>query len=69
MFFTQLFNYWGVGDPVRNNGLVVGMVVDKRRLEMVTGTGLQKYWPDEEVKELQEEVKGTVPVQCNTVHM
>jgi hypothetical protein len=49
-FFTELFNFWGVGDPNANNGLVIGLVKTKRRLEMVTGTGLESFFTDREVR-------------------
>jgi uncharacterized protein len=39
-FATRLFNYWGVGDPVLNNGALVLVVPGQRRVEVEIGTGL-----------------------------
>ena len=39
-FATRLFNYWGVGDPVLNNGVLVLVVPGQRRVEVEIGTGL-----------------------------
>ena len=35
---TDLFNEWGLGDPDVGNGLLVMLVKNKRRLEVVTGS-------------------------------
>ena len=40
-FATSLFNYWGVGDPLMNNGVVVLLVPDQRRVEVEIGYGLE----------------------------
>lgn len=45
-FATQLFEGWGVGDQSADNGLVVLLVVDQRRLSMVTGYGIEPVLPD-----------------------
>jgi len=37
-FFTELFNYWGLGDPTVNNGVLVAMIMTHRRIEMVRHT-------------------------------
>lgn len=37
-FATDLFNEWGLGDPEVGNGLLVMLVKNKRRLEVVTGS-------------------------------
>lgn len=42
-FATRLFDYWGVGDPLRNNGVVVLVVPEQRRVEVEIGKGLNKY--------------------------
>ena len=39
-FATRLFNYWGVGDPVLNNGVLVLIVPGQRRVEVEIGDGL-----------------------------
>lgn len=45
-FATQLFNTWGIGDATANNGLLVLMVMDQRRIEMETGYGLETVLTD-----------------------
>jgi uncharacterized protein len=45
-FATGLFAHWGIGDADANNGLLVLMVIDQRRLEMETGYGLEGLLPD-----------------------
>eukprot|EP01052_Picozoa_sp_SAG31_P028522 SAG31_NODE_2760_length_5133_cov_12.708582_4_plen_346_part_00 len=53
-FFTDLFNLWGLGDPRLNNGLLVGMVVQKRRVEIITGSGMDRAVPGGWLKRIQE---------------
>lgn len=45
-FATGLFNHWKLGDREANNGLLVLLVMDARRLEMETGYGLETVLPD-----------------------
>ncbi|MBM3266859.1 MAG: TPM domain-containing protein, partial [Candidatus Sericytochromatia bacterium] len=45
-FATALFNRWGVGKRRADNGLLVLLVRDRRRLEMETGYGLEPILPD-----------------------
>lgn len=45
-FATELFNFWGVGKARADNGLLILLVRDKRRLEMETGYGLEETLPD-----------------------
>ena len=40
-FTTELFAHWGVGKADKDNGLLVVLVMDQRRLEMETGYGLE----------------------------
>ena len=54
-FFTDLFNYWGVGDPATNNGLVIGMSMQHRRLEIVTGYGMERVLSNRWLKNMQED--------------
>ena len=37
-FATDVFNKWGLGDPEVGNGLLVMLVKNQRRLEVVTGS-------------------------------
>lgn len=45
-FATALFQRWGIGKAGTNNGLLVLLVMDRRRLEMETGYGLEEMLPD-----------------------
>jgi hypothetical protein len=53
-FFTDLFNFWGIGSPITNNGLLVAMVMEHRRIEMVTGDGLRRVVTDSWLQHMQE---------------
>lgn len=55
-FATKLFNHWGIGDAQANNGLLVLLVMDQRRLEMETGDGLQNVLTDSSLKAIQSDV-------------
>ena len=46
MFATDLFNYWGVGDDERDDGLLMLMVEDQHKLRFETGYGLEEVLPD-----------------------
>ena len=52
-FATALFNAWGIGQEGKDNGLLVLMVMDQRRLEMETGYGLEGTLPDTWLKRMQ----------------
>lgn len=43
---TGLFNRWKIGDKDKNNGLLMLLVLDKRRVEFETGYGLEADVPD-----------------------
>ena len=53
-FAMNLGNHWGLGDAQTNNGLVVLLVVGKRRLEMQTGYGLEKALDEGWLTQMQE---------------
>jgi uncharacterized protein len=42
MWCVELFNYWGVGNAESNNGLMMVLLKDQRKLESVTGLGLEE---------------------------
>lgn len=44
-FATQLFNTWGIGSAQTNNGVLVLLVMKKRRLEVETGRGIEAALP------------------------
>ncbi len=43
---TALFNKWKIGDKNTNNGLLLLLVLDQRRVEFETGYGLEADLPD-----------------------
>lgn len=45
-FAHKLFNYWKIGTKDKNNGLLILMVEDARKLEFETGYGLEADLPD-----------------------
>ena len=45
-FATELFKSWGIGDKVTNNGLLVLLVKDQKRIEFEVGYGLEGIIPD-----------------------
>lgn len=45
-FAQMLFERWGIGDQVRDDGLLVLLVRDKRTVRMHTGYGLEGLLPD-----------------------
>lgn len=45
-FATELFNYWGIGEKGKDNGLLWLHSVGDRRLEVETGYGLESILPD-----------------------
>src|SRR5688572_25122861 len=40
-FATRLFNTWKIGQASTNNGILVLLVIGKRRLEVEVGTGME----------------------------
>lgn len=43
---TALFNRWKIGDQTKDNGLLMLLVMDQRRVEFETGYGLEADLPD-----------------------
>lgn len=54
-FATEIYNTWQVGHSERDDGLVVLLVMDARRLEMETGYGLEGALPDGWLGGMQQE--------------
>jgi len=48
-FATELLNKWGVGKKGKDNGLLVLLVVEARRIEVETGYGVEGDLPDGKV--------------------
>ena len=40
VFAVRLFNTWGIGDPARNNGVLVFAALDDHKAEVVLGSGI-----------------------------
>lgn len=53
---TQLFRKWGLGDGETNNGLLILLVKDQRRIEFEVGYGLEGILPDIITQRIQQEV-------------
>ncbi|MFN8358120.1 MAG: TPM domain-containing protein [Spirosomataceae bacterium] len=54
-FATALFKKWGIGYDKKDNGLLMLLVKDKRRMEFETGFGLEGILPDAICKRIQTE--------------
>ncbi|WP_321332945.1 TPM domain-containing protein [uncultured Bacteroides sp.] len=52
-FSHQLLNTWGVGKKGKDNGLVILLVTDQRRIQFYTGYGLEGDLPDAICKRIQ----------------
>ncbi len=44
-YATHYFNHLGIGKKELNNGVLILVVLDKRRIEIVVGTGLEAILP------------------------
>ena len=53
---TQLFRRWRLGDEASNNGLLILLVKDQRRIEFEVGYGLEGILPDIITQRIQQEV-------------
>lgn len=54
-FATELFRYWGIGQAENNNGLLILLVMDQRRMEFEVGYGLEGILTDGICKRIQVE--------------
>ncbi|MCF3111187.1 TPM domain-containing protein [Niabella sp. CC-SYL272] len=54
-FAMELLRYWGVGRKDKNNGVVMLLVMDQRRMEFEVGYGLEGKLTDLVSKQIQEE--------------
>lgn len=48
-FATELFNYWGIGKKGQDNGVLLLISQDDRRVEIETGYGVEAILPDAKV--------------------
>ena len=53
-FATSLFRHWGIGKKDKNNGLLILLVVNQRRMEFEVGYGLESTLTDILTKQIQE---------------
>ncbi|GAA0806173.1 hypothetical protein Sya03_37880 [Spirilliplanes yamanashiensis] len=53
---TGLFNAWGVGKRDRDNGVLLVVAVDDRRVRLETGRGLARRLPDAEAARIVDDV-------------
>jgi uncharacterized protein len=52
-FATELFNHWKIGSAATNNGVLVLLVMSKRRLEIETGDGMDAALPSQWLADMQ----------------
>lgn len=52
-FGVELFNFWGIGVKGKDNGLLIFLVMDQRRVEFITGYGMEGVLPDAICKRIQ----------------
>jgi uncharacterized protein len=45
-FATALFNRWGIGQKGLNNGVLMLVVMEQRRIEIEVGDGARQFMPD-----------------------
>ena len=43
-YAKRLFNQWGVGDPIRNDGILILIAVDDREMRISLGAGYEVIW-------------------------
>ena len=53
-FAIRLFNSWGIGNAARDTGVLILLIKDNRRFEVVTGTGLATVVPAAWLSDFQE---------------
>ncbi len=49
---VQLFNHWGVGDSVKNNGILISVSHTARKMRVTTGRGVEGRLTDREAAEV-----------------
>ncbi|RUT08939.1 hypothetical protein DSM106972_009920 [Dulcicalothrix desertica PCC 7102] len=51
-FATQLFKYWGIGKKSVNNGILLLVSQAERKVEIITGYGIEAILPNNKVKQI-----------------
>lgn len=54
-FSLRLFNTWGVGDSVTNNGILICICLDYRQLRIQNGLGIEKIITNDDAKQVIDE--------------
>jgi uncharacterized protein len=54
-FATRLFNRWGIGKRAKDNGVLMLVVMDARRMEVETGNGMESILPNARVQMILED--------------
>jgi uncharacterized protein len=47
-YAKELFNQWGIGQRGKNNGVLILIFTEDRKIRITVGKGLEKVLPDEE---------------------
>lgn len=55
VFARELFNYWGIGKAQANNGVLLLVTVEERRVEIITGRGIKHKLSDRKVQAIIDE--------------
>ncbi len=53
-FASDLFNYWKIGEASTNNGLLILLIMDKRKVVFRTGYGIEDLLPDKLCVDIQQ---------------
>lgn len=48
-YAAQLFNDWGVGDPVKNNGMLLLLATEEKKGWLTVGAGIRGYWTENRI--------------------
>lgn len=56
-FGKNVFDSWGIGDPKSNNGLLIFIATEDRKMRIITGEGAQDYVSDDTADSIFQEVK------------
>lgn len=51
-FALELFNYWGIGKAYKNNGVLLLVSVQQRRVEIITGVGIEARISDRKAQQI-----------------
>jgi uncharacterized protein len=55
-YSLELANYWGVGQKDKNNGILIALGKDLRKIRIQNGVGIEKRLTDIETKKIIDEV-------------